>query len=104
MSQTVIGSSMVVDGEISGDESLMIHGTVKGKIRIKEALQLTSSGIIEADIEAATLSVSGQINGNVIASEKLELTAEGRLIGDVKTPRILIAEGATFKGKVDMDL
>ena len=68
---TVIGSSIVIDGEISGDEDLVIQGTVKGRISLKESLYVESSGVIEADIETANVEVSGQVTGNIAASEAL---------------------------------
>ncbi len=60
---TVIGSSIVIDGEISGDEDLVIQGTVKGRISLRESLYVESSGVIEADIETANVEVSGQVTG-----------------------------------------
>src|SRR5438874_13584778 len=101
---TVIGSSIVIDGEISGDEDLVIQGTVKGKIQLKESLYVESSGVIEADIETANVEVSGQVTGNIAASDKVELKNECKVVGDIRAPRILIADGASFKGNVDMDV
>jgi cytoskeletal protein CcmA (bactofilin family) len=102
--QTVIGSSIVIDGEISGDEDLVIQGTVKGKISLKESLYVESSGVIEADIETANVDVSGQVTGNIAASDKVELKTDCKVVGDIRAPRILIADGAVFKGNVDMDV
>ena len=99
----VIGSSIVIDGEITGDEDLIIQGTVKGKITLKENLYVESTGEVEADIETRNVEVSGSVVGNIHASEKVELKSDGRMTGDIKAPRILIADGATFKGNVDMD-
>lgn len=101
---TVIGSSIVIDGEISGDEDLVIQGTVKGKISLKESLYVEGSGVIEADIETANVEVSGQVTGNIAASDKVELKADCKVVGDIRAPRILIADGAVFKGNVDMDV
>ena len=82
---TVIGSSIVIDGEISGDEDLVIQGTVKGRISLKESLYVESSGVIEADIETANVEVSGQVTGNIAASDKvvvaLAISANARLTG-----------------------
>jgi cytoskeletal protein CcmA (bactofilin family) len=99
----VIGSSVVIDGEISGDEDLVIQGTVKGKITLKESLFVEGSGVVEADIVTRNVEVSGSVTGNINASDKVELKTDGRMVGDIKAPRILIADGATFKGNVDMD-
>ena len=99
----VIGSSIVIDGEITGDEDLVIQGTVKGKITLKESLFVEGSGVVEADIETRNVEVSGSVTGNINATDKVELRTDGRMVGDIKAPRILIADGATFKGNVDMD-
>jgi cytoskeletal protein CcmA (bactofilin family) len=101
---TVIGSSIVIDGEISGDEDLVIQGTVKGRISLKESLYVEASGVIEADIETANVEVSGNVTGNIAASDKVELKADCKVVGDIRAPRILIADGAVFKGNVDMDV
>jgi cytoskeletal protein CcmA (bactofilin family) len=101
---TVIGSSIVIDGEISGDEDLVIQGTVKGKIALKESLFVEGSGVIEADIETANVEVAGQVTGNIVASDRVELKADCKVLGDIRSPRILIADGAVFKGSVDMDV
>jgi len=100
----MIGTSIVIDGEISGGEDLVILGTVKGKIALKESLFVESSGVIEADIDTANVEVSGQVTGNIVASEKVELKANCKVVGDIRSPRILIADGAVFKGSVDMDI
>ena len=104
MANTFIGSSIVIDGEITGDEDLVIQGTVKGRIALKESLYVEESGVVEADIETQNVDVSGQVTGNVTASDKVELKAQCRMTGDIKAPRILIADGAIFKGNVDMDV
>jgi len=101
---TVIGSSIVIDGEISGDEDLTIEGTVKGKIALRQSLYVESSGVIEADIETANVEVSGQVTGNIAATDKVELKANCKVVGDIRAPRILIADGAAFKGNVDMEV
>ena len=99
----VIGRSIVIDVEITGDEDLVIQGTVKGKISLQQSLYVECSGVVEADIETQNVEISGSVTGNIRASDKVELKADGRMVGDIKSPRILIADGATFKGNVDMD-
>ncbi|MBX7115182.1 MAG: polymer-forming cytoskeletal protein [Myxococcaceae bacterium] len=103
MANTVIGSSIVIDGEISGDEDLVIQGTVKGKISLKESLYVENSGVVEADIDTQNVEIAGRVTGNILASDKVELKTDCRVVGDIKAPRILIADGASFKGNVDMD-
>ncbi|MGO8971680.1 MAG: bactofilin family protein [Myxococcaceae bacterium] len=104
MANTVIGSSLIIDGEISGDEDLVIQGTVKGKISLRESLFVESSGVVEADIETQNVEIAGRVTGNIAATDKVELKSDCRVVGDIKAPRILIADGASFKGNVDMDV
>ncbi len=104
MANTVIGSSIVIDGEISGDEDLVIQGTVKGRISLKESLRVEGSGVVEADIETQNVEIGGRVTGNINASARVELRADCRVVGDIRAPRILIADGASFKGNVDMDV
>jgi len=104
MANTVIGSSIVIDGEISGDEDLVIQGTVKGRIALKESLFVEGSGVVEADIDTQNVEIAGRVTGNISASDKVELKTDCRVVGDIKSPRILIADGASFKGNVDMDV
>ena len=103
MANTVIGGSIVIDGEINGDEDLVIQGTVKGKIALKESLFIEGTGVVEADIETQNVEIGGRVTGNIVASDKVELKTDCRVVGDIKAPRILIADGASFKGNVDMD-
>ncbi len=104
MANTVIGSNLIIDGEISGDEDLVIQGTVKGRISLKESLIIEGSGVVEADIETQNVEIAGRVTGNIVASDKVELKTDCRVVGDIKAPRILIADGASFKGNVDMDV
>jgi cytoskeletal protein CcmA (bactofilin family) len=104
MANTVIGSSIVIDGEISGEEPLTILGTVKGKIATATGVLVEAGGTVEADVEAQTVTVSGKLTGNVTARDKLELKPESKMIGNAKAPRIVVADGAMFKGNVDMDV
>ena len=104
MANTVIGSSIVIDGEITGDEDLVIQGTVKGRISLRESLFVESSGVIEADIETANVEVSGQVTGNIVASDKVELKTDCKVVGDIKAPRVVIEDGARFKGSIEMEV
>ena len=104
MANTVIGSSIVIDGEISGEEAITILGTVKGKIAVAQGVVVEAGATVEADIEGQTVTVSGKLTGNVTAREKLELRPESKMVGNAKAPRIVVADGASFKGNVDMDV
>ena len=103
MPNTVIGSSIVIDGEVTGDEDLTILRTVKGRVSLRENIVVEPSGVVEATVETATITVNGSVTGDIQASERVELSADCRMVGDIRAPRILIADGASFKGNVDMD-
>ncbi len=103
MDKTVIGNTIVIDGEIEGVEDLVIRGTVHGKIALKESLFVESSGVVEADIETQNAEISGELTGNVICSDRIEIKKDGKMTGDIRAPRVLIADGAHFKGNVDME-
>lgn len=104
MANTVIGSGITIDGEVNGEEPLTILGTVKGKIATTQNLSVEPGATVEADIETSALSVGGRLTGNVVARERVEVRANARMVGDIKAPRIVIADGASFKGNVDMDV
>ena len=104
MTTTVIGSSIVIEGDLTGEEDLVVLGTVKGKISIQQSVRVESSGVVDADISCTNAVINGQVTGNVVARDRLDLRSDARLVGDIKAGRILIAEGATFRGNVDMDL
>ena len=99
MANTLIGNTIVIDGEITGDEDLVIQGTVKGKIQLQQSLFVEESGSVEAEIETQNVDVSGQVTGNITAADEVELKTECRMVGDIKAPRILIADGASYQGQ-----
>ena len=100
---TVIGPGFTIEGEITSDDEVIVGGVVRGKLQADGPVTVEPEGIVEADIDARSVAVGGTVTGNVTASERVDLLAGGRLIGDVKAARLTIADGATFKGNVDMD-
>ena len=102
MSNTVIGNTFVIDGEIVGDESLTILGTVKGRIELNNTLLVENDGNVEADIVVDNITINGSVTGNIDAREKIEIQETGQMIGDIRTPKLSIIEGAIFKGQIDM--
>jgi cytoskeletal protein CcmA (bactofilin family) len=98
-----IGKSVVIKGELNGSEDLTIEGQVEGKIELKDhVLTIGPNGKIKAQVFAKALIVLGEVNGNVSASEKVEIRDGGSVDGDIVSPRVAIAEGAHFRGSVDM--
>ncbi len=104
MTETVIGKSITIDGEISGTEPVIVEGSVKGKISLESSVVVASGAVVEADINTEEVEISGQVTGNIVASQRVEIKADGKMVGDIKSPRILIADGAGFKGNIDMDV
>lgn len=104
MTNTIIGNSIVIDGDITGDDDLVVMGTVKGRITVKENLQIEEGGLVEADIQSANVTIGGHVTGNILAQDRVELRSDGRMVGDIKAPRITIEDGASFKGNIDMDV
>lgn len=102
MANTVIGSSMMITGDISSETDVVIEGTVKGRVQIRGDLYVGSTASIEADIDTRSVEIAGSVQGNISAMQKVEIATGGRAIGDVRAERILIADGAVFKGNVDM--
>jgi cytoskeletal protein CcmA (bactofilin family) len=98
-----IGKSVVIKGELNGSEDLTIEGHVEGKIELKDhVLTIGPNGKIKAQVFAKAVIVLGEMNGNVTASEKVDIRDGGSVDGDIISPRVAIAEGAHFRGSVDM--
>jgi cytoskeletal protein CcmA (bactofilin family) len=104
MAGTVIGEGLNIEGDLSSDEEVIVHGNVRGKLTTSDQVSVSSSGVVQADVSGATVAIAGQVTGDVTASERVDLQAGGRLVGDVKAARFTIADGASFKGNVDMDV
>ncbi len=101
---TIIGHGITIEGEITSEEDVTIAGAVRGRLSSDGVVSIDAGAQVEADINAISLSVGGTVTGNVAAGERVDLLAGGRLVGDVKAPRLTIADGASFKGNVDMDV
>src|SRR5438477_12574081 len=98
-----IGKSVVIKGELNGSEDLTIEGHVEGKIELRDhVLTIGPNGKIKAQVFAKAVIVLGEVNGNVTASEKVDIRDKGSVDGDIISPRVAIAEGAHFRGSVDM--
>ena len=98
-----IGKSVVIKGELNGSEDLTIEGHVEGTIQLREhVLTIGPNGRIKAQVFAKSVIVLGEVHGNVTASDKVDIRDNGSVEGDLVSPRIAIAEGAHFKGTVDM--
>jgi cytoskeletal protein CcmA (bactofilin family) len=98
-----IGKSVVIKGELNGSEDLTIEGQVEGKIELRQnVLTIGPNGKIKAAVFAKSVIVLGEVVGNVTASEKVDIRDNGSVDGDLISPRVAIAEGAHFRGSIDM--
>ncbi len=101
---TIIGPSISIKGEITGEGDLMVQGQVEGTIDFKNNnVTIDSTGRIKADINARIITIEGEVEGNLLGEKKIVLRPSGRVLGDMKAPAINLEEGAKFKGKIDME-
>ena len=98
-----VGKSVVIKGEVNGSEDLTIEGQVDGKIELRQhMLTIGPNGQITAEVFAKSVVILGAVVGNVTATEKVNIRESGSVDGDITAPRVAIAEGAHFRGNVDM--
>ena len=104
MANTTIGNNFTIEGEITSEDNIVVQGTVKGKVETTQPIFVENSATIEADLSADSVEISGKVTGNISAKARVELKSDSKMIGDIQAPRILIADGALFKGNIDMDV
>jgi cytoskeletal protein CcmA (bactofilin family) len=98
-----IGKSISIKGDLSGNEDLVIEGKVEGKVELpNNQLTVGANGVVKAEISAKSVVVIGRVAGNVKGSERIEIQATGIVEGDVAAPRLVVAEGATVNGSIQM--
>jgi cytoskeletal protein CcmA (bactofilin family) len=98
-----IGKSLKLKGEITGSEDLYIDGEVEGTVELKEhSLTVGPNGKVHADVSARSITILGRLQGNVKAGERIEIRKTGSLEGDLSTARIVIEDGAVFRGSIDI--
>lgn len=98
-----IGKSVIIRGELTGNEDLYLDGEIEGTIDLRDhKLVIGPNGKIKATITARDIVLHGRVEGNVSATERVELKKSCTLIGDVSTQRIVIEDGAYFKGSIDI--
>lgn len=99
---TVVGQSILISGKLTGDEDLTVRGRVEGELTLSKTLIVETTGVVKANVAVRNAIVSGVVVGNINATESVELTREGRMVGDIRAPRVIIVDGASFRGRVDM--
>ncbi|MFB3777280.1 MAG: polymer-forming cytoskeletal protein [Bryobacteraceae bacterium] len=99
----LIGKSLLVKGQLFGREDLTIDGELDGSLELQEhRLTIGPNGKVQANIKAREVVVIGTVHGNIEATEKIDIRKDAKLVGDIRTARIMIEDGAYFKGSIDI--
>jgi len=99
-----LGASLHVKGEITGNEDLAIDGSVEGLVHLEDRkLTIGASARVTADVIAREVVVFGNVKGNLRARDRIEIKKDGSVVGDLTTARIMIEDGAYFKGSIEID-
>jgi cytoskeletal protein CcmA (bactofilin family) len=99
---TTIGATIIIRGKLKSDENLVINGRVEAQISSSKDLQVESSGVVKADVHVQSARVSGVVVGNITGEQLVEIASGGRVVGDLFAARIVISDGAAFKGRIAM--
>jgi len=100
----VIGPGIHINGDISGNENLIIEGRVDGKIRLdNNQVDVGQTGKVKADITATVIRIAGEVRGDLTGTEKVVISRSGNVHGNIVAPRMTLEDGAIFKGSIDMD-
>jgi cytoskeletal protein CcmA (bactofilin family) len=102
--RAIIGSTVRISGDVSGDEDLLIEGFVEGTVSLPEhELLVGESGKVHADLTAKVVRVAGEVQGDIIGRDKVIVASTSNISGNIMTPRMTLEEGARFKGCIDID-
>jgi cytoskeletal protein CcmA (bactofilin family) len=100
----VLGATIRVKGEISGDENLLIEGHVEGSVSLSaHELSIGKTGKVHANITARTIRIDGEVHGDIAGKEKVIVSSTSNIKGTIVTPKMTLEEGARFKGTIDID-
>jgi cytoskeletal protein CcmA (bactofilin family) len=103
VSAATVGKAVRIVGQIFSREDLYVDGEIEGTVEaLEHKLTIGPHGTVHAGIKAREVVALGSITGNVEASEKIEIHKEAKLVGDIRTSRIIIEDGAYFKGSIDI--
>jgi cytoskeletal protein CcmA (bactofilin family) len=97
-----IGPNVTVEGTVTGSEPVVVEGTLRGKVNLSADLRVGTKARIEATVHARNVLIEGKLTGDVSADDRVELVASATVDGNIKAPKIIVAEGAKFRGSVDM--
>lgn len=100
----MIGPTINIKGDVTGDENLVIEGKVEGKVDLgTKDVTVGASGKVKANIFANVIKVEGEVQGDMTGAEKVVISKTGKVQGNIEAPRVTLEDGAKFKGSIDMD-
>lgn len=100
----VIGRGITIKGTLNGAEDLVVEGTIEGHIELKNEITVMETGVMSAEIATRSLVAHGRVTGNIEADDLVSLSAEANVVADIRAPRVVIEDGARFKGRIEMEV
>ena len=100
-----IGSSIIIHGDVAGEEDLIVDGTIEGTVNFKDnSLVVSKNGRVTANINARVIRIDGEVKGELRGAEQVVISPSGQVNGDIRAPRVVLEDGCQFKGSVDMSV
>ncbi len=100
---TTIGKDLVFEGSVKGSGSIRVEGVFQGTLEVQNEVIIGKGGVVKGDIRADIVTVEGELKGNVEARQKITINVTGTMLGDIIAPRVVVASGAVYKGRIDME-
>ncbi len=101
---SVIGRTVSIDGNLTAQEDVLVEGRFNGEVVLNDnALVVGSTGDVRANVKAKIVTIHGKANGDIQATDQVEISASGSMRGDILSPRVILQDGAKFKGRIDME-
>ena len=101
---TTIGASIRISGELTSEEDLVLEGRVSGQIVLRDGtVTVNKQAVIDADVRGRRVRVLGAVTGSIAASERIELTTTAKVVGSLSANQVVLEEGSSFNGRIDMD-
>jgi cytoskeletal protein CcmA (bactofilin family) len=105
MSPAIIGPSICIKGDVTGDEDVVVEGRIEGTVSLaKNCLTVGTHGNVNAKVNANTINIEGHVQGDLVATDQVVLLSTGKVLGNIKSPRVTLQDGCKFKGAIDMDI
>lgn len=101
---SVIGSDMVVDGNIRAKEAVRVEGSVTGDVETEGALIISASGKVKGNVKGSSIIIGGSLEGDLCSGGRTEVVSTGKVIGDIRTKSLVVDENAVFQGQCTMNI